>query len=317
MKPTKHLIWAGSKWHYPGVFPDTTGLPIYFCEVARMKPRWRAEKTLGAAVSSSIVSVQSAVERTGVPYVFFHGFADEQSGGQDGIMTEKERLYWDEWASRFVSMLERLKAGGEVVPETIVFDHPRYRYDGRIRRNPVEKDWIERTLLDPLRAIGIECGIYGSWSGTTYWRDPLTTEYGIESERYHPVNIPWFIAPWQWRPNGGVVTPEEYKRSMRTALRVGYPSRTWAHWCDAKEMDFEDWADMVKAIREVHEGEKIVEPNEPADPGTGFDFQNYLKKLAEQQFGQDEEESSTNAFEVTAAEESLIKALREYFREWA
>lgn len=300
MKPSRHLIWIGSKWQAPAALPDTGDLPIHFVEVARMKPRWRHERTLGDAVAASIDTIDDAMRRTGEPYVFMHGFADEASGGQDGVMTERDRIYWDEWASRFVAAMGLRVRRGHPVPHTIVWDHPRYSYQGRIRRDPVERDWIERTLLTPLRHIGIDCGVYGGWSGTTYWQDPATTTYGPTIPEYREYDIPWFIAPYQWRPRGGTVTPDEYKRSMRAALEVGYPSGTWAHWCDGDEMDADDWRLVVDCIREV-----------VGDSDSGFDMGGLLDDLAGEPVQPDPPKSSTGD-DVVAALRQLTEAVRRH-----
>lgn len=96
------------------------------------------------------------------------------------------------------------------------------------------------------------------------------------------------------------MTPDEYKRSMRAALEVGYPSGTWAHWCDADEMDADDWRLVVDCIREV-----------VGDSDSGFDMGGLLDDLAGEPVQPDPPKSSTGD-DVVAALRQLTEAVRRH-----
>lgn len=294
-KPRLHMIYGGYWTRLPKV--DTRGLPIEICPVVDFKPGWRFEPGSSATyVAQKAFDEMSHIsEALKKDHVFVRGFANDLARGGDGVFTESERMYWEAVAERFVWIIRNeIHIGasgglGRKLPRTIVFDHVQYFN----RRDPEEKEWVEHVLLKPLRAMGITCGIYGGHSGFTHWAPPEKQVYDQPVE-YQDVDIPWFIMPYQWRQQGGVVTPEEYRSSMQWALKIGYPSGIWAHWCEADKMSDTDWERAVDEIARIHEsGVLPVEP--PVDP--------------------DPEPVLPDPFEISPAEERLVEAFRQWFDE--
>lgn len=288
-----HMIWGGHRNHLPVV--DTRDLPVFICPVTKMKPHWMSLPPQDAA-ENTFKELQADMQAAGHPFCFLHGFANEQGSGNDNVLSDSDITWWSKWAGAFTKLLTDLP--DTETPSVIVFDHMRFGA-GTFgdRRQPMSVKWADQVLMEPLRGLGIACGMYGTPSGWTHWTWPVAKPYDYTNQQY-ALDIPWFILPGQARGTAEPPSVEEYRANLLYANSIGYPSGLRAHWCEPETMGPKEW-EMV--MDEIEASLKFVpaEP-EPVDPPKDPD--------------------PVAPFEISPAEENVIKALRalydEYYNDW-
>jgi hypothetical protein len=326
MKPKIHMIWGGHADQASVLSRtlDTRGTQALVCPVVSYKPKWvHVDQMTPAEIASAFVDhLDDSMYKMGHRCVFVRNFADDRAYGGDMKFTDDERAFWAEVAKETIKELRAYAADGNALPDVMCFDHAQF-YTRSIEKN---KDWFEAIILNYLRQLGIITGIYGGWSGQTYWSLP-EDGHTVTPNEYTPLAIPWFIAPGQWRPNNGYVYEAEYLTNLNRALDHGYKTGVWATWVNPGDMDPEDWVALVDSIRKFERGESPGEEPEPGDLSwvrpiqqEGEDFTDFLRRLDEwaQKRKKAEEMDpiedpiypGQDDLDITEGEEALIRALR-------
>lgn len=276
----KYYIWGGTKWNEPDLPDDFwQGLPVEMLRVYMMH-RPITDNTQEWIRNSAMVTANTVANEVGTSgnnSVILNGHIRALTIGDREFvpMTSEWRDLWESWFELFTvalkSKVDRMDA--------LIFDHARYPN----RRKTDEKQWME-SLLDKVRThegIG-SVGMYGVPSGVAYWTpfESPDPEFEVRDQ------MPWLIAPDQWRPKNGNATNAEFAWSLAETVHVRGHSRVVV-WCDTKNMSRRQW-DTMAALIAANENKDVdrVADRKPADlswipdqVGKVENFESILKNL--------------------------------------